>query len=229
MEVDAQSPPPVAKPPNASPAKSSKKGKGRGRATRSNSGAPRTPEAAPAITPAAPANPKGDDSDVDMSGGDGSTEGDGVGQSPAASSETTEFDMVGVLDHLPREPVYMVWPTTPAASAVVGAGATNVSATTKVPSTPEASSERLPPLLQAFTSLLRSLAATEWLAGALTLLTRWAHSRLAQSAVGLQAASRLGPILVSGNGRKVLQRLMKLHRHVLMEVRLSARVTHHIR
>ncbi|CAN0457435.1 unnamed protein product, partial [Laminaria digitata] len=55
----------------------------------------------------------------------------------------------------------------------------------------------LPPLLRALACLLRSLAVTEWLAAALTLLIRWAHSRSAQSAGGHQAAARWGPILVS--------------------------------
>lgn len=82
----------------------------------------------------------------------------------------------------------------------------------------------VPPLLTAYTSLLRCLAVTEWLAGALALLTRWVHSRGAQAGGGgPQAASRWGPILVSGNGRKVLERLMSLHRYTLMEVSRTSR------
>lgn len=74
------------------------------------------------------------------------------------------------------------------------------------------------PVLTAYTSLLRCLAVTEWLAGAIALLTRWVHSRGAQGGSGLNAPSRWGPILASGSGRKVLDRLMKLHRYILMEV-----------
>lgn len=195
-------------------AKASKtKGKGKGRAQ---------------ARAAAAASVEDGDSDVDMSGGEKRKKKGG----------DDELDMVGVLDCVPREAVFVAWPgfaapametagvTAAAAGGAKGAGTKDSSgssaASSPSPAPAAASSAavvvELPPLLKAFSMLLRSLAATEWLAGALTMLTRWAHSRGAQTAAGQQAASRWGTTLVSASGRKVLERLMKLHRYLMMEV-----------
>ncbi|CAN0140454.1 unnamed protein product, partial [Ectocarpus sp. 8 AP-2014] len=131
--------------------------------------------------------------------------------------------MFGVLECIPREPVYVAWPVLPAEEDdTTGSGGGGGETRPKGHSSSSSGSRsapptELPPLLKAMSGLLRCLAATEWLTGALTLLTRWAHSRGAQTAAGQQAASRWGAILVSGSGRRVLERLMRLHRNVLME------------
>lgn len=121
-----------------------------------------------------------------------------------------DLDMVGLLDRVPREPVYAVC-MPPLTASAQGGDAGSVSW----------DQQPMSPLLKAFAALLRSLAVTEWLAGVLTLLTRWANSREGRSSSGSaqqQASSSWGKILLSGEGRRVLERLMKLHRHVLMEV-----------
>lgn len=219
MDVEGQPPAAASKP---------KKGKGKGRAST------RAATAAAAAAAAAAAVEGGDnDSDVDMSGGD-ETAGKST-DTPAASaaaahsssSSSDELDMIGVLDCIPREVVYTAWPgfvappvgPEPEANEGDGGGAGTKSSSDSSAQPAVAVVEELPPLLKAFSSLLRSLATTDWLAAALTMLTRWAHSRSAQSSPGQQASSRWGATLITGSGRSVLERLMRLHRYVLMEVR----------
>lgn len=184
MEVDTQStPPPAATRSGAKPSSRKSKGKGKGRA-------------APQET-----SREGVDDDVVMS--------DRVAVDTSREKGEGELDMVGLLDRVPREPVYAVGMPPLTASAQAGDAGS-------VPW----DQQSMPPLLKAFAALLRSLAVTEWLAGVLTLLTRWANSREGRSGggSGQQASSSWGKILLSGEGRRVLDRLMKLHRHVLMEV-----------
>ena len=155
-----------------------------------------------------------------------------------AAADDPALDMVGLLECVPREPVYITWPLVPLAppsappppakkTAKVsekdadggGEGDADGGTSGSSGSLSSGSGTGLPPLLRALACLLRSLAVIEWLAGALTLLIRWAHSRSAQSAGGHQATARWGPVLVSGDGRKLMERLTKLHRYVLLEVR----------
>lgn len=271
MDVDAQPPAAAAAAaasttkPSAKPATKAtpKKGKGKGRASRASTAAA---AAAAAAAEAAAEAAKADDgdSDVDMSGAaDAADDGqqkqreqeqsqeqeeqkrqqEGNGATASVADKPEELDMVGLLDCIPREPVYITWPHVPLTTPTLpppakskglkglkklGKGGAGDDASASVSLTsgsgagavagPESGSG-LPPLLRGMACLLRSLAVAEWLAGALTLLTRWAHSRSAQSAGGQQAAARWGPILVSGEGREIMERLTKLHRYVLLEVR----------
>lgn len=222
MEIEDQAPPAAAVPPV------SKKGKGKGKDKASSAGA--------------------EDSDVDMrdvvdwpgeasvaamvvdAGGGGGDEDQvaGGGAVKGDDKQSQELDMVGLLDCIPREPVYVVWPLDASAAVAAKDGEFDVLTTAAVAGVARSgesstlaagsSSAEVFPLITAYTSLLRCLAVTEWLAGALALLTRWVHSRSAQTGAGQQAVSRWGPILVSGSGRAVLERLMTLHRYILMEV-----------
>ncbi|CAB1120780.1 unnamed protein product [Ectocarpus sp. CCAP 1310/34] len=224
MDVDSEASPAAAKSPSKKSVAKANKGKGKNRAASTRA------VAAAAAAAAASADGGDGDSDVDMSG---AVEGKGPpaagnGRAAAAadsSSSSSELDMLGVLECIPREPVYVAWPVLPAEedetadSGGGGGGETRTKGHSSSSSGPRsAAPTELPPLLKAMSGLLRCLTATEWLAGALTLLTRWAHSRGAQTAAGQQAASRWGAILVSGSGRRVLERLMRLHRNVLVEI-----------
>lgn len=221
MDVDSEAPPAAVKSPSKKTAAKSNKGKGKSRAASTRAAAATAAAAAVAV------DGGGGDSDVDMSG---AVEGKGAPATGkgSAAADSSELDMLGVLECIPREPVYVAWPVSAAEADETagsgGGGETRAKGHSSSSSDPRsaataAAPTELPPLLKAMSGLLRCLATTEWLAGALTLLTRWAHSRGAQTAAGQQAASRWGAILVSGNGRRVLERLMRLHRNVLMEVR----------
>lgn len=230
MEVDVQAPPPVAKPATRSSRKG--KGKGKGRASQASAGGPAP--GAVAVAPLARAGAAADngDSDVDMSDTVDAVAGKNQQAQPQPQpeqqqkkkkqAEVPDLNVVGVLDCIPREPVYLVWPPPSAGAAATGepgSGRSGGSSSSSSLSAAVVVATELPPLLKALMTMLRSLAVTEWLVGALALLTRWAHSRSAQSSGGQQAASRWGAVLVSGNGRKILERVMRLHRYVLLEVR----------
>ena len=237
MDVEGQPPASSAK-PSSSGKSAGKPKKGKGKARASTRASTRAAAAAAAAAEEAAGGGGGDgDSDVDMSGGDDT--GGKKKEAPVApqsGGSADELDMVGVLDCIPREVVYAAWPgfaAPPAETDADGAdgggagtkGSSDPSSDTSPSTTAAAVVEELPPLLKAFSSLLRSLATTDWLSAALTMLTRWAHSRGAQTAAGQQAASRWGATLVSGSGRKVLERLMRLHRYVLMEVKKARTVS----
>lgn len=233
MEIEGQAPPGAA----AAPISKKGKGKGKGKASSTAGGAPTT-------LVAAAAGSGGEDSDIDMRDvvdwpgeasvasmvvDDEQVAGGGMKGEEEDKKRGQELDMVGLLDCIPREPVYVVWPLRAAAAAAkdgefsvsktaTAAAASSGESSIPASSTLTVSSAGVSPLLTAYTSLLRCLAVTEWLAGALALLTRWVHSRGAQAGAAQQAASRWGPILVSGSGRAVLERLMTLHRYILMEV-----------
>ena len=219
MDVDSQ-PTPGRAPASISTSRpgsksSSKERKGKGKGRASDAGA-----AAAAAESKAEVADDGDN-DVVMSDTIDASRGNSLARGPPRQEmeekNGEELDVVGLLDCVPREPVYVAWPLstfgTEAGVDVSGSGSGSDPASLGW--------HPMPPLQKAFAGMLRSLAVAEWLAGALTLLTRWAHSREARPGGGQQGSSSWGRTLVSGDGRRTLERLMKLHRHVLMEVWLG--------